>query len=84
MTDFRPNPQYFPSLTKYVSFVDEGGHAKDPSGKHLCLAGLLAPEAAWNSADIEWRTACADYGLKGPFHMMNVAARKREFQGWTE
>jgi uncharacterized protein DUF3800 len=84
MLEVRPSPSYLPGLTKYVSFVDEAGHTKDPNQSYLCLAGLLATEESWKRFDAEWRCACAAEGLKGPFHMKDLAARKREFIGWTE
>jgi hypothetical protein len=79
-----PDRSYFPSLPKYLSFVDESGHSRDPKRNCLCLAGLLALEDVWKTFDTEWRTVCADEGLTEPFHMMHFSARKREFKGWTE
>jgi hypothetical protein len=67
-----------------MSFVDEAGHAKDPNQSYLCLAGLLATEVAWKKFDDEWRAACGTEGLKEPFHMMDLAARKKQFKGWSE
>jgi len=84
MTTVSADASYLPGLTKYVSFVDEAGHAKDPNQKYLCLAGLIAPEAALKIFDAEWKTACAAAGLKKPFHMMDLAARRREFASWEE
>jgi hypothetical protein len=74
----------FAALPKYISFVDEAGHSKDPHRNYLCLAGLLAEEMAWKQFDADWRTACADEGLTRPFHMMDLAAYKRQFEGWNE
>lgn len=84
MREIKPNPSYLPGLTKYVSFVDEAGHAKDPNQRYLCLAGLLATENAWNTFEVEWRDACAAAGLKKPFHMKDLAAQRKEFKGWPE
>jgi hypothetical protein len=84
MPNITPDPSYLPGLTKYVSFVDEAGHAKDPNQSYLCLAGLLATEPAWKKFDAEWRTACGTEGLKEPFHMKDLAARKKQFNGWSE
>ena len=84
MTDASSDPSYPPGLTKYVSFVDESGHAKDPDQSYLCLAGLLATETAWKKFDFEWQTACAEQGLKEPFHMVDFASRRGEFTGWEE
>jgi len=79
-----PDRSYFPDFPKYLSFVDESGHSRDPNRSCLCLAGLLAPEDAWRTFDKKWRSACEDGGLKEPFHMMDFSARKRQFRGWTE
>lgn len=84
MSSVSPDPSHLPGLTKYVSFVDEAGHAKDANQSYLCLAGLLATEVAWKKLDDEWRTACASEGLQEPFHMMDLAARKKQFNGWRE
>jgi len=84
MLGINPDPLYLPGLTKYVSFVDEAGHARDPNQSYLCLAGLLATEAAWKRFDAEWQTACAAENLKEPFHMKDLAARRGEFAGWGE
>lgn len=78
------NPKFLSGLTKHISFVDEAGHAKDPHQHFLCLAGLLAKEAAWRSLEIEWVEACTAAGLTKPFHMMHFAARKKEFKDWSE
>jgi hypothetical protein len=84
MFQISTDPSYLPGLPKYVSFVDEAGHAKDPKQSYFCLAGLLAAEAAWNKFNAEWLTACAAEGLKEPFHMKDFAARRGEFAGWEE
>jgi hypothetical protein len=84
MREISTDPGHLPGLTKYLSFVDEAGHARDPNQNHLCLAGLLATETAWNKIDSEWRAACAGEGLQRPFHMMEFAACKAEFEGWPE
>jgi Protein of unknown function (DUF3800) len=84
MMNIRPDPSYLRGLTKYLSFVDEAGHAKDPKQSHLCLAGLLATEAAWEKLDSEWRSVCTAEGLNGPFHMKDFAGRRKEFTGWRE
>jgi hypothetical protein len=63
-----PDRTYFPGLPRYLSFVDEAGHSQDPRRNCLCMAGLIAREE----------------GLTQPFHMMDFAARKREYKGWTE
>jgi Protein of unknown function (DUF3800) len=84
MSVITPDPAYLPGLTKYVSFVDEAGHAKDPRQKFLCLAGLIASDDAWKTLGPEWVNACALEGLKRPFHMKDLAARKGEFAGWQE
>jgi hypothetical protein len=84
MEKFGPYPTQLPGLTKYMSFVDESGHAKDPNQRHLCLAGLLATEDAWKNFDVEWRMKCAAAALTKPFHMMDFAARKGDFAGWDE
>ena len=72
------------SLPRYVSYVDEAGHSKDPNRSYLCMAGLLATETAWKAFDPEWRTACEDEGLMEPFHMMDFAAYKGQFKGWND
>jgi len=79
-----PVSSYSPGITKYVSYVDESGHSKDPQRSYLCLAGLLAPEKAWKAFDTEWRAACAEAALTRPFHMKDLAAFKGEFEGWIE
>jgi hypothetical protein len=79
-----PDRSYFPGLPRYLSFVDESGHSRDPKRNCLCLAGLLATEDAWKAFDPEWRAVCEEEGLREPFHMMYFSARKREFKGWTE
>jgi Protein of unknown function (DUF3800) len=79
-----PDRTYLPGLPRYLSFVDESGHSRDPNRNCLCLAGLLATEDAWKAFDSEWRAACEGEGLKEPFHMMHFSARKREFKGWSE
>src|SRR6266478_6651958 len=79
-----PDQAYFPGLPRYLSFVDESGHSKDPRRNCLCLAGLIATERAWRDFDPDWRAACQGEGLAEPFHMMHFAARKREYEGWTE
>ena len=84
MLELRPSPSCLPGLTKYLSFVDESGHAKDPNLSYLCLAGLLSTEAAWRECDGEWRTACAAEGLREPFHMKDFAASRGQFEGWGE
>src|SRR6266853_3742409 len=84
MEKLGPYPTQLPGLTKYVSFVDESGHGKDPNQRHLCLAGLLATEDAWNNFDVEWRTKCAAAALAKPFHMNDFAARRGDFAGWRE
>ncbi|SRR5713101_3403434 len=69
----------YSSLPRYVSYVDEAGHAKDPNRSYLCMAGLLATEAAWKVFDPEWRCACDAEGLTEPFHMMDFAAFKAQW-----
>ncbi len=82
MTTVTSNPQFLPGLTRYISFVDEAGHAEDPNQHFLCLAGLLAKETAWRRLEIEWADACADAGLKEPFHMTKLG--KKEFKNWPD
>jgi hypothetical protein len=84
MSSLATNPSYLPGLPKYVSFVDEAGHAKDPSQHYLCLAGLLASEVAWKRFNDDWQNACLAGGLGEPFHMMDLAARKKQFKGWSD
>jgi len=84
MATVTSNPKYLPGLTRYISFVDEAGHAKDPNQRFLCLAGLLARETAWRELETEWAEVCADAGLTKPFHMMQLAARKKEFKDWPD
>ena len=79
-----PDPAYLPGLPKYISFVDEAGHSKDPNQSYLCLAGLVAPEGAWKVFGGEWKATCAAEHLKHPFHMKDFAARRGEFKGWAE
>ncbi|HKF53191.1 MAG TPA: DUF3800 domain-containing protein [Candidatus Acidoferrales bacterium] len=84
MATVTSNPKFLPGLTRYISFVDEAGHAEDPKQHFLCLAGLLAKEAAWRKLEIEWVEACADAGLVKPFHMKHLAGPRGEFKGWPE
>jgi hypothetical protein len=84
MSSLATNPSYLPGLPKYVSFIDEAGHAKDPSQNYLCLAGLLASEVAWKRFNDDWQNACRAEGLGEPFHMMDLAARKKQFKGWSD
>jgi uncharacterized protein DUF3800 len=84
MTSITSNPKFLPGLTRYISFVDEAGHAEDPNQHFLCLAGLLAKETAWRQLEIEWLDACKNAGITKPFHMMHLAARKGEYEGWAE
>jgi hypothetical protein len=79
-----PDPTQLPGLTRYMSFVDESGHGKDPNQRHLCLAGLLATEHAWKKFDVEWRMICAAAALTKPFHMKDFAARRGDFAAWKE
>jgi hypothetical protein len=71
-------------FTRYVSYVDEAGHSKDPRRKCLCLAGLLATEISWKAFDAEWRAACIEEGLTRSFHMKDLSSFKGEFESWTE
>lgn len=84
MRHIRPDPSYLSGLAKYVSFVDEAGHASDPNQHFLCLAGLVATEPAWSKFEVDWQGACATAGLERPFHMMDFAARKKQFANWSE
>lgn len=69
---------------KLISYVDEAGHAKDARRTFLCLAGLVAREAAWKRFDEEWRAVCAEEGISLPFHMADFAGFRGQFKGWTE
>ncbi len=71
-------------LPKYVAYIDESGHSRDPRRNYLCLAGLLAKSAAWKQFDAGWKTACADEGVTEPFHMRDFAGFRRQFKDWTE
>jgi hypothetical protein len=71
-------------LPKYVAYVDESGHSKDPNRKFVSLAGLLARSAAWEKFEPEWKATCAEHGLTEPFHMMHLAAFRGQFKGWDE
>src|SRR5229473_3826334 len=84
MSEVHFNPMQLPGRTRYLSFVDESGHAKDPNQQHFCLAGLLATEAARKNLEVEWQATCAAAGLRKPFHMKDLAAHKGEFAGWEE
>ena len=84
MSSLATNPSYLSGLPKYFSFVDEAGHAKDPRQHYLCLAGLLATEVAWKRFNDDWRNACRAEALGEPFHMMDLAARKKQFKGWSD
>lgn len=84
MRSIKTDQSHLAGLTKYVSFVDEAGHAMDERQRFLCLAGLLATEAAWSEFEIEWQGVCAAAGLREPFHMMDFAAQRREFAEWPE
>ena len=84
MIESHSDPSIPPALAKYLSFVDESGHAKDPNQNFLCLAGLLATEDDWEKFNLEWRAACEFEGLKEPFHAKDFAARRGEFEGWGE
>src|ERR1700689_4535633 len=84
MLHVKPDPCYLRGLTKYVSFVDEAGHARDPRQRYMCLAGLLATETAWSAFEPEWQEACTAARLKKPFHMKDFAAQRKEFKGWPE
>ena len=79
-----PDRSYLAGLPRYLSFVDESGHSADPERNSLCLAGLIAAEDAWRVFDGDWRAACDEEHLTEPFHMMHFAARKGQFEGWSE
>ena len=78
------DPHYFPVLTKYLSFVDESGHSKDPRRGHVSLAGLVASRAAWTTLESEWSRVSEAHGLTQPFHMRDFSAFKGQFKDWTE
>jgi len=82
MATVTSNPKYLPGLTRYISFVDEAGHAKDPNQRFLCLAGLLARETAWRELETQWAEACTEAGLRKPFHMMDLG--RNEFRDWPD
>src|SRR5271165_57520 len=71
-------------LPRYLAYVDESGHAKDPKRDFVCLAGLLAQEAQWAGFEPAWDAACDEHGLTKPFHMMDLAAFRGQFREWTE
>jgi hypothetical protein len=48
------------------------------------LGGLLAKHSALDKFDTDWRSVCAAAGLREPFHMKDLAARKGEFSDWQE
>jgi hypothetical protein len=72
------------ALLKYVAYVDESGHSKDPRRDFVSLAGLLAKATAWEQLEPEWSAACLEHGLAEPFHMKDLAAFQGPFKAWTE
>jgi hypothetical protein len=34
-----PDQTYFPGLLRYLSFVDESGHSRDPKRNRVCITG---------------------------------------------
>lgn len=84
MADTDSARSYLPELPKFAAYVDEAGHGSDPHREFLCMAGLLARESAWIDFDLRWREVCSDEGLTESFHMMELAAFKGQFKGWTE
>jgi Protein of unknown function (DUF3800) len=67
-----------------TAYIDESGHAADPSCRFVGLGGLVALTENWQIFEQKWRTAL-DLLCEGePFHMNLFAAREGVFKGWSE
>jgi hypothetical protein len=67
------------------AYFDESGQ-HDPNTGHLVrltIGGLVAPDDAWRSFEIEWKAALDEAALTA-FHMTDFERYEGEFRGWAE
>lgn len=67
-------------LTIAAYFDESGTHA---GSEAVAVAGYLATPEEWESFEVEWRAALAEWGLDY-FHMSKFANRIGEYASWTE
>lgn len=65
-----------------VSYMDETGHADDPSINYVGMGGFVAPAGNWEVLSAEWQTTLNNAGLKQPFHMKEFAHSVKQFASW--
>ncbi len=67
-----------------ATYADETGHHADPQRRFVGIAGFLGHSDKWNRFDAEWRQACHEEGVKEPFHMVDFAASREQFESWKD
>lgn len=65
-----------------TSFMDETGHANDPTLHFAGMAGFVAPIGVWKVFEQHWNDLLAKAGVSEPFHMKDFAHSQGQFRSW--
>jgi len=69
-------------MLSLTSFMDETGHADDPTLHFAGMAGFVAPLGNWEVFEERWNSALKNAGLTEPFHMKEFAHSVGQFESW--
>lgn len=67
-----------------ATYADETGHHDDPQRHFVGIAGFLGHSDKWNRFDAEWKETCREEGVIEPFHMVDFAASREQFESWKD
>jgi hypothetical protein len=69
-------------MLSLTSFMDETGHADDPTLHFAGMAGFVAPVGVWEVFQERWIDLLEKAGLHEPFHMRDFAHSEGQFKAW--
>ncbi len=65
-----------------VAYFDDTGRSEDELNLFVGMAAFLAAEKDWELFNARWQSICAKHGVEMPFHMLEFAQFKGQFQNW--
>jgi hypothetical protein len=66
----------------FTCYLDESGHAADPTLDLMAMGGMIGRPDAWRSFSADW-SKLLEAEQVSIFHMKDFENYKREFSGWT-
>ena len=70
-------------MHNFIAYFDETGHSNDPNTGYVGIAGFVAPAGEWGIFEQHWNATLRNAGLDQPFHMVDFAHFRGQFEGWA-